>query len=281
MGFLRRVLSLAPLSLTEAMTLIGGGLGLTVLSLAAPLAPIVAGLGFLAAARGAIGLVAGWLDAARRLRAASGWPGNRAPQTDAEVAELLARRPSGWEFYLMVGYLILGRERVEPQYLDHELRDRPPAADRVDDEDVVAFLHDALEDVQRIIANLTETMRPEVQERAYGPRGTPGDPARIKHLADRLTGFYADLLGWAARLRGTAISERYRRLLDLLTRLVDRSVENYRLFVDAYRGEVDGPMTEAIRTNGSWEGRLTLTLDIDKETLDAITAETDRLASDG
>jgi hypothetical protein len=284
----RRLLSLAPQPPSEALVTIASGIGLWVVALATPRpewAPnwsgwVITVLGWLLIGRGVIGGLYGFVSVIRRVVSPTGWPGNRAPSTDSEVDDLLAKRPVGWEFYLMAGYLRLGRERVEPNYLDHELRYRPPVTERVSDSDVITFIQTAHEDALRVIANLKETTRREVQERAYGPPGTAGDPERIKHLAARWTGFYADLLGWAARLRALGVSERYRRIVDLQTGIVDGSIRAYRAFVDEFVDQVDGPMTDAIKSKASWTGDMTIVLDIDDETLSAIDAEIARLISE-
>jgi hypothetical protein len=278
---IRRLLGLAPQPPSEALITILTGVGAAVLAIVTPRADwapawsgaVIASLGLLAIARGIVGL-SGVLPMLRGVIQPNGWPGNRAPRTQAEIADLLAApRRTGWEFYLVTGYLVVGRERVEPLYLDHQLRFRRGVTERVDDNEVIAYIQRALVDARRIIANITDTVRPEVTERAFGAPGESGDAARIEHFADRLTTAYSDMLEWAARLRSAIVDETYRRVVDLQTGLVDRSIQNYRLFVDQYVAEVDGPMTEAIRTHGSWTGNFTIQLDIDDDVLEAINAE--------
>jgi hypothetical protein len=290
MTVLRRLASLAPLRPVEALIAVATGVALWVLAIVTPRpdwAPdwtgvAISALGIVILVRGVIGLF-GLVDVVRGLIRPKGWPGNRAPRSEAEIADLLGakRRRDGWEYYLTAAYLILGRERVEPQYLDHQLRYRPAVTERVDDDDIQQFLHAALSDVERIVDNANTIFGSDLQERAFGPPRTPGDATAIRHLTDRMTGFYEELIGWASRLRGVQIHDDLRRLLDLTTRLVDDSVEGYRTFVDDFVAAVDGPMTEAVRTHGEWEGNLTLVINISDVTLAELNAEIDRLKRTG
>src|SRR4029077_87793 len=134
-----------------------------------------------------------------------------------------------------------------PQYVDHQLRYRPPATERVADSEVKEFFQGALADVQRIIDNANAIFGSDLQARAFGPSGMPGDPIAIKHMTDRMTGFYEELIAWASRLRGARIHPDMHRLLELVTNLVDDSVENYRKFVDEFAASVDGLMRDAIK----------------------------------
>lgn len=286
---IRRLLSLAPLPPVVALSAFATGVGLWLLAVVTPRpvwAPDWSGwaltvVGWVLMVRGLVGL-SGIVDVVRHILRPTGWPGKRTPRSEEEIADLLAqRRRDGWEYYLTAAYLRLGRERVEPQYLDHQLQYRPPVAERVADEEFKDFIQDALDDVVRIIENANSTFGSPLQEKAFGPPGTPGDPASIKHYADRLTGFYEGLIAWAARLRGVRINPDLRTVLDLTTRLVDASVESYRTFVDDFVAMADGPMTETIRTRGRLEMAITLEITVDEQISDAISKEIDRLVRAG
>ena len=65
-----------------------------------------------------------------------------------------------------------------------------------------------------------------------GAPGEPGDPEAIEHLAERMTSVYGQWLDWAAEVRSTRRPEAFDHLLDLLARMPDRAIEQFRDFVE-------------------------------------------------
>jgi hypothetical protein len=78
-----------------------------------------------------------------------------------------------------------------------------------------------------------------VQEAAFGAEGEPGDPNRIEHIASRIVGIYEELLDWAARIRGTGMSEEFARSLELLAHAADRPITEIREFIDHFVTEAE------------------------------------------
>ena len=237
---------------------------------------VMSGVGVVLVARGLLGIAGALGDLFRRLRKPPGWPGNRAPRTAEETAQVLARRPPGWEYLYFAGSLVTERATLEHSFLDHELRYAIPSGERVDDDDAVDYLKQAIDDVLGRIASLVTLMEADVQERAFGPLGQPGDPDRIRHLARRWTSVYEDLMNWAARLRAATKSSTFRDLFEALARLIERPIQQYRDFVDAFVQETDG-IPRALKTGERLEINLVLTLSIDDDALAAISAEIARL----
>jgi hypothetical protein len=119
-------------------------------------------------------------------------------------------------------------------------------------------------------------MEPDVQERGFGPSGQPGDPDRIRHLAERWTSVYGDLMKWAARLRAASKSSTYRDLFEVLARLIDGPVQEYRDFVDLLTREVDR-VPRALAAHKRLEISLVLTLTMDEKAQQALSEELARL----
>ena len=282
-AMIRRILSLAPLRPFEAITLIVSGIALWGFVLTAPSntlpagsGPLLTALSLITLGRGVLGL-SGIAAVVHQLLGPRGWPGNRVPRNEAEIAEVVAKKRLGWEFYAVAGWLIVNRAKVEPQYLDHEMRYRAASAEFVPDDKALDYIQDALDEVQRHINNMNAAASRELQERAYGAPGQPGDPVRIQHLADRWSEYYSGLLEWAARLRSTRTSPTYRPVFDALTRLVDLMIDNYRAFVDEYVHEVNDKMTAAIKNHGTWQANVNVQIAISDEALEGVSAEIERL----
>ena len=229
-------------------------------------------IGALLVIRGVVGIAGAFGDLARRLRNPTGWPGDRAPRTVEETAEVLARRPPGWEYLYFAGILTTARDALEGAFLDHELRYVTPTGDRIEDDDAIEYLQQALDDVQAHIASLTALMESDVQERAFGPLGQPGDPERIRHLAERWTSVYADLIAWATRLRSARKPSAYRDMFEAVADTIDRPIQQYRDFVDTFVAEVDR-VPLALRRHEPLEINIELTLSMDAAASEKVEAE--------
>ena len=165
---------------------------------------------------------------------------DRVPRTPEEQAALLLSRPSSWEHLLFASILRRRKEALEPKYRDHELRFvRPVDGLVLDDSAAAEFLAAAFRQSGALLANLDRLFDSKAQELAFGAPGEPGDPARIEHLALRVTDIYEGLLDWAARLRGTTVPSRFERALELSSSFVDGPIRQFREFVDRSVAEVD------------------------------------------
>ena len=210
-----------------------------------------------------------------------GWPGDRAPRGQRETEQVLSERPPGWEYLYLAGVLNIEKEKLEGMYLDHELRYAAPSAERLEDQaTAISFLSGAMNKVQAFVASLVRMMEPDVQERAFGPSGVPGDPERIKRLATRWNSVYQGLLGWAARLRGTRHDDQVDRLFEIAARFVDKPIEQYRSFVDEFTEQMDRiPSRLASKEPVSLE--LTLTISVDEQLVEDFNAELQRIELEG
>lgn len=160
------------------------------------------------------------------------WPSiRRAPRTEAESRRLLAVRPPGWEFMLLAGELHQQLAKVEPRYRDHEARYVRPSTLVVPEDGFGDFVGGELDAVQTIIRNWTSLITGGALVRAIGEQNQPGDPDRIRHLAERLTAAYVELMDWSDRLLGSRRPSRYRRLIAIIARFADQPIQQYRDWV--------------------------------------------------
>jgi hypothetical protein len=208
-----------------------------------------------------------------------GWPGDRAPRTRREIDEVLYKRPGGWEYLYFAGVLNAAMEALQSKYLDHELRYAPPSGERVEFHEIESSLRHAVDDLLGLIRSLAAMMTADIQERAFGARGATGDAERIERLAQRWTSVYAGLLDWSARLRGAGRSAQFDRVFELLARLVDRPIEDYRAFVRELVAHADRIPT-AVATGEPLSIILTLNVGVDDALLNEFNSELERLTEE-
>ncbi|HEV2754455.1 MAG TPA: hypothetical protein VG318_01595 [Actinomycetota bacterium] len=149
----------------------------------------------------------------------------------------------------------------------------------MDEEAAPAFLSGALDEAIRIVAQLDGVLGADVQEKALGRPGEPGDAERINRLADRIISIYEDLLDWAARIRGTAVSEEFRGAFDIAARFVDVPIEQFRDFVFRTVESFDGltAYLEAPEPKAPLEVTLELVVTTDRNVLKAYNSELKRI----
>jgi hypothetical protein len=161
------------------------------------------------------------------------------PRTEPARQKLILERPPAWEYLLFAAELLHARDALDDRYRDHEMHYGARTGESVTGERVPSYLTMAADDAIRIMRAMDEVMAPDVQERAFGTPGQPGDAERITHLAKRWNGLYDEFLAWAARLRGVNVPSEYRTALELLARFADDPIRTYREFVDNFTAELD------------------------------------------
>ncbi len=237
-------------------------------------------LGYIDARRTGIdGLVSAFLaKLSGRSAAPDGWPGDRVPRGQSEIAHVLSERPPAWEYLYFAGLLKTGKDSLEGKYFDHEMRYVEPSGERADDEHAQAFLEQAVDEIRASVKNLVALMAADVQERAFSAPGVEGDSERIKHLAMRWNSAYESLLDWSARVRGASHSERFDQLFELLAQFADEPIQQYRSFVNDLVQQVDRVPT-ALANNEAPTVELTLTVSIRDGLGEELSNEIDRLTS--
>jgi hypothetical protein len=152
------------------------------------------------------------------------------PATRAEQDALIAQRADWWEYRLFAGALMEGLLRLEDKWQDHQLR-LPGGPRRYFDHDRPGeFFSEELSWMRRQLV-IERIFAPGVMERAFGASGEPGDPERIRHLADRLIQMYGGFMDWAARLRNTGVPGQWEELAELYARMVDLPLQQIRDFI--------------------------------------------------
>jgi len=199
------------------------------------------------------------------------------PRTAAQIQELLGRRPPFWEYSLFAAVLAQGKADLEPRWLDHQIGYVRPSGPILSDAETISYLRSAMSDIQAYVTNAMQVLNPVAQEAAFGPRGFPGDPARIKHIGGRLVSVYEDLLGWGERVRGTRTHRNYARLCQRTAALVNTPLLEFRQFFDEVVGQVDRiPVLIAQRPAGQAEPiviKLTLNVTVDPKEQSALQEE--------
>jgi hypothetical protein len=174
------------------------------------------------------------------------------------------------------GVLRLAKEVAEPKYLDYEIGYAPPTGEHVTDDQAPEFLSRATDEIRALTGSLSAMMEPAVQERAFGAAGEPGDPARIKRLAERWNSIYTGMLEWAARVRGAGRGDLWNHAFDLVADLASDSIQSYRQFVADYVTQVDR-IPSALASQEPLVISMTLKLTIRDGLTEELEAELDRI----
>jgi hypothetical protein len=200
------------------------------------------------------------------------------PLTAHEKLRVVSERPAGWEFLLLAGVVWEHTEALRSKRLDQEMGYADRSGAHVPDEAIISRLRTAMDELATATAKVETLFGADRLAWATGSPGEPGDPVRIEHLGRRFGSSYAEILDWAAQLRGTAAGPASRRALHKLARLADEPVRTMQRFVDDlvtagshiashYAGPVHADLSVT----------LGLTLTVDSAAVDELQAELDRL----
>jgi hypothetical protein len=200
------------------------------------------------------------------------------PVTDEEQAKLIAERPDWWEYRLYAGILVQGRMELEDKWQDHELR-LPGGLRREPDAGSVAdFLSGELGWIQRQVSALNRVFDADVLEKAFGPRGVPGDPVLAKRVARGVVQIYESMMDWAAGLRNTIVPSEFEEILELNARMVDGPIRQIREFIQTVGDQIARLpilLAEAEAQGATEEAPLTLTLSLTLSLDDDVEEELD------
>ncbi|UUN27837.1 toll/interleukin-1 receptor domain-containing protein [Streptomyces sp. FIT100] len=163
----------------------------------------------------------------------------RVPRTTEQQRELLAQRPPAWEYLLFGGVLWQRREALEEKWRDHELGYAGRTGQHYSNEQVFTFLSNSLNDLSGGPQSIERMLSLEVQERAFGAPGEPGNPELIEHIAKRIVGAYEQMMDVAAELRGAGVPEELSDVMEATARLTDHPLEQIRDFIDQIVAELD------------------------------------------
>lgn len=187
----------------------------------------------------------------------------RIPTTDAEQVELIKERPEWWEYRLYAGVLVQGRIALEDKWQDHELRLPSGVRREADSVEVTEFLNREIGWMSRQVSAINRVFDPAILEHAFGPRGEPGDPARIKRVANGVMQIYGSMLDWAGGLRNTSVPGEYEEALELIARMVDGPIRQIRDFTQQVADQIARipiALEEAEAAGATEESPMTLTL---------------------
>ncbi|HEX6686059.1 MAG TPA: TIR domain-containing protein [Candidatus Limnocylindrales bacterium] len=202
----------------------------------------------------------------------------RSPRTKSQERELLAQRPSGWEYLLYAGVLWQRREAIELKWRDHELGYGARLGQHMDDGQAMKYLGRSTNDFQACASNMMKMIGPAVQERAFGRPGEPGNPELIDHVATRLVNQYEAILDIAASLRGVGVSAEAAPVMEAAARLTDEPLNQFRAFVDHVIAQADS-IPELLNKGGDQPINLTaeLTLTVNAQAQHRFQVELEKL----
>jgi hypothetical protein len=204
----------------------------------------------------------------------------KVPRSPETIEALVSERPDGWEYMLYAALLNAGMEKLEPKYRDYVMGYAPRTGRHIAREDLNDVVQAGIGAALAITNNFNAVFQPDVQERAFGPAGEPGDPDRIAHMAERFVSVYEDFLDWAAELRGTSAAGSGAEVFQALALWVGQPIEECRRFVREFVSEAD-TFTERLAAAENIELTLRITLELDEEISDAVLTKMRQALTEG
>jgi TIR domain len=166
-------------------------------------------------------------------------PIDHVPRTAAEQERLLETKPDLWEFFLFGSSLLLGREALEEKWHAHELRLGRGPRQHFEAFDAMQYLNHAMRDFRASMKETDRAFVPDVQRRAFGAPGEPGDAARIQQLAGLVIRQYEGFMDTAAAIRKQGVPDAFEEAFELGAQMVDQPLGEIRAFIDEAVASID------------------------------------------
>lgn len=156
------------------------------------------------------------------------------------------------EFTMFASELEAGLARLQPKIADFRVGySEPSGVHLTTPADVLEFVHQRFAAGLSITRNLDRILTPEIQLRAFGPPGRPGDKATIRHMAANLTRMAESMLDWAATIREALAPEDAQSLLWALSRYAEPVIDEHVAFVERFRQSIEEALARPEPSDGS------------------------------
>jgi TIR domain len=185
----------------------------------------------------------------------------KVPKSQEAIEALMTERTGLWEYLLYGGLLKLNMDKLEPKYRDFAMGYARRNGRYLAREELSDFVHSTMASMEAIVENFNAVLGAEVQERAFGAPGDPGDVDRIIHMATRFVAVYEDFMDWAGDLRGTS-ARVGAEALRALARYAQQPVESCRRFTSDFVAELD-TISERVEAGEHVRINAVVTLDVD------------------
>lgn len=189
----------------------------------------------------------------------------KVPRSREAVEALMTERVGLWEYLLYGGLLKLNLDELEPKYKDFSMGYARRNGRHVSRNELVEYTQSAMGSISAIVANFEMVLQQDVQDRAFGKPGEPGDVDRIVHMAEKFISVYEDFMDWAADVRGTSTNPgAAAEALRLLARWAEQPVEECRRFVGDYIADLD-TVEERVEAGETVRIEMPVTLTLDQQ----------------
>jgi hypothetical protein len=195
------------------------------------------------------------------------------PLRSAAVAKLIADRPPGWEYMLHGHVLSEGMEALQGKWLSYNFGHTMRASRYQDEKAALDYLGQSSREAGRIISSLTNWFNPELEERAFGRMGEPGNAAAIEYFVRSLCALLDEFLDLAIELRSVGLPPRLTRVRELTLKMFDEPIQDTYHFFEKLIAQFEAvPKLLATRTDAPIVIELEFVLKVDP----AVSAEIDR-----
>ncbi len=152
------------------------------------------------------------------------------PVTDAELTRLATSGGDFWEYRLLAGRLLQGKQDLEFKYLDYSLGIVERRVELSFDDAQVA-ISEAFQRISDAVGTLDAVCQPSAQEYAFGRIGEPGNAHALNHMAGRILATYEEMLDTANEIRAVEPPIILTRMCELVPRYAEGLIEELRDFI--------------------------------------------------
>ncbi|MCV7261125.1 hypothetical protein [Mycobacterium shimoidei] len=199
--------------------------------------------------------------------------------TPEGVERLIRDKPLFWEWAVFASTLLQRKEKLQLEIRKHRIGYAPPSGQRITNVDELSDLVGATtREVGRRVHDMDQYLRSPTFKAVLGIDDSEPDPDGIIAAAETLMEFYAANLRLAQRVRGASAPDKFAKVIEDTTHLVDRSIAGVDRFITELVGTLELLPSLAIASGGDAHfHEIPFTLHMDNALLARIIARLYRL----
>lgn len=159
---------------------------------------------------------------------------DRVAQTEDELKQLIDEKPEGWEYLLFGSVLYIQKEKTSTKWHDFEMEYAPKSGHYLNGKEGLSYLFNRFHDLSSITDGAMKVFTEEMQVKAFGKPGEPGDVTRITHMANHIVAAYEGLLDWSASVRSVSIPSILENVYSAASRVAKTPALQFKDFIDNY-----------------------------------------------
>jgi hypothetical protein len=160
-------------------------------------------------------------------------------QLPGPALRLVIEKPQYWEYRLFSIALADNLAAFADKKRDLQSRLAFGRYERIEPQELPGWVGCHFMEMSQKVGMINRIFEPGLQQEAFGPPGTPGNPDRILWLADRIAALYGELIDWSLRSLRVQTDDEFRPLLEIVAKFNGNAILEVENFATEFKRSID------------------------------------------